>query len=96
MSGEKLPDEIYNQRARPTKPPIDEPLDKALDAASQVINCDNELSRHLLILTLLHLDKISEGDKEKLLACWNEVLGIGPLKFRKFDVEEKCIERKIT
>ena len=106
MSGEKLPDEIYNQRPLPhranqlltkedinkmmtsieqskqfNKKHINEELANALEVASKVINCDNELSRHLLILTLLHLNKMSEGDKEKLLACWNEVLGIKPLKF---------------
>lgn len=84
MSGEKLPDEIYNQRPLPwqiQRKQRNQDLETALDAASQVVNCENELSRHLLILTLLHLDKMSEGDKEKLLACWNGVLGIGPLKF---------------
>jgi formiminotetrahydrofolate cyclodeaminase len=44
----------------------------------KLIDEDTGLNRHILLLTALHLDKISEGDKEKLLECWNEILGIRP------------------
>lgn len=82
MSGEKLPDEIYNAKVKPwQKRRVNEAIGKATRTCEKIINLNNELSRHLLILTLLHLDKMSEDDKEKLLACWNEILGIGPLKF---------------
>lgn len=44
------------------------------------LDFDDEYSRHILQLCCLHLNKITDEDKRKIVQCWNDILNIKHLE----------------